>query len=169
MSDFPESPVQLKIASTSAHLPVVRAALERLCTLLGFDEHVCGDVILAVDEALTNVIKHAYHGANDRPIEVTFTPVTVGELRGLQVRLRDWGEQASPDRIRSRDLEDVRPGGLGVHIMKKCMDQVTYAHAADGGTILTMVKTPGASRSGRMDQGPAAAINRGGDPPARSS
>jgi anti-sigma regulatory factor (Ser/Thr protein kinase) len=138
--DFSEFPVRLTIASDPAHLPVVRAALERFCALLGLDEPTAGDVVLAVDEALTNVIKHAYHGAPDRPIEITFCQVSSSGQPGLEIRLRDWGEQTEPGKIRSRDLQDVRPGGLGVHIMRQCMDRIDYTHAADGGTILTMVK-----------------------------
>ena len=140
MSAFPDSPIRLSIASTPAYLAVVRAALERLCELIGFDEASRGGIVLAVDEALTNVIKHAYHGRPDQPIDITFRSVVGGEAAGLQIELRDWGERADAGQIRSRDLDDVRPGGLGVHIMHNCMDQVEYAPAPDGGTRLTMVK-----------------------------
>ena len=137
--DFPESSLKLSITSTPAHLPVVRAALESVCKLMGFDEQTRGDIVLAVDEALANVIKHAYQGENDKPIEVTLRSV-VGDRVALQIELRDWGEQAAPATIKSRDLDDVRPGGLGVHIMSRCMNEVEYVHAPDGGTLLTMIK-----------------------------
>jgi anti-sigma regulatory factor (Ser/Thr protein kinase) len=45
-----------------------------------------------------------------------------------------------PSSIKSRDLDDLRPGGLGVHIMNSCMDCLEYRRAKGGGTILTMVK-----------------------------
>ena len=140
MPDFPESSIKLSIASTPAHLPVVRAALESVCKLMGFDEPTRGDIVLAVDEALANVIKHAYHGDNDKPIEVTLQSVG-GDVGSLHIELRDWGEQVEPASIKSRDLDDVRPGGLGVHIMSRCMNEVKYVHAPDGGTLLTTVKT----------------------------
>ena len=139
-TDFPTAPVKLSILSTPDHLPVVRAALERLCALIGFDEASVGDVVLAVDEALTNVIRHAYDGRADRPIEVTLRPLSPGESPRLEIRLRDWGRQTDLARIKSRDLDEIRPGGLGVHIMKRCMDSVRYDHVPDGGTLLTMVK-----------------------------
>ena len=63
-----------------------------------------------------------------------------GGGRGVEIRIRDWGERVHPDKIKSRDLDDVRPGGLGVHIMSNCMDTVDYAHAEGGGTILTMIR-----------------------------
>ena len=139
MSDFPSVPVRLTIASTPAHLPVVRAALERLCELMGFDEETRGGIVLSVDEALTNVIRHAYQGAPDKRIDVTFRPVGGGGA-ALEVELRDWGTPVPPEQIRPRDLADVRPGGPGVHIMKNCMDEVSYAPAPEGGTLLKMIK-----------------------------
>ena len=137
---LPDEPIRLRIASSPAHLPVVRAALERFCEMMGFAESVRGGIILSVDEALTNVIRHAYHGQEDRPIEVELRQVGNGSGNSLEIRLRDWGEQVPPERIRPRDLTDVRPGGLGVHIMRTCMDEVSYTPADGGGTVLTMTK-----------------------------
>ena len=140
MSDFPHSPIRVSIGSSPAHLPVVRAAVERLCELMGFEEQTRGQIVLSVDEALTNVIKHAYGGAPDKPIEITLQRVGGAEGEALHIEMRDWGERADPSEIRSRDLGDVRPGGLGVHIMQNCMDQVEYTPAPAGGTVLKMVK-----------------------------
>ncbi len=138
--EFPDTPIMMSIASVPAHLPPVRSALESVCKLMGFDESTRGDIVLAVDEALANVIKHAYHGQNDKPIEITFRNVGGGES-ALKIELRDWGEQVETSNIKSRDLDDVRPGGLGVHIMSRCMNEVSYVHMPDGGTLLTMIKT----------------------------
>ena len=141
MTEFADAPIQLSIASVPCHLPVVRAALERLCEMLGFDEDTRGQIVLAVDEALTNVIRHAYHGQEGRPIAVTLSrlrPPANGTA--LEIQIRDWGQPVDPTRIRSRDLDDIRPGGLGVHLMSQCMDSVQYAPAEGGGTRLTMTK-----------------------------
>lgn len=138
--DFPHCPVRLSIASVPAHLPVVRSALERLCELMGFEEEDRDGIVLSVDEALTNVIKHAYHGECGKPIQIVLRPTDSGGKPALGIEVRDWGDVAEPAEIRSRDLDDVRPGGLGVHIMSSCMDEVTYTPAPDGGTVLTMLK-----------------------------
>ena len=139
-SDFPQSPVRMSIVSVPAHLPVVRSAVERLCELMGFAEQDRGGIVLSVDEALTNVIKHAYHGDDDKPIEIVLRPTESAGQAALSIEVRDWGDVAEPAQIKSRDLEDVRPGGLGVHIMSSCMDEVTYTPAPDAGTVLTMLK-----------------------------
>jgi anti-sigma regulatory factor (Ser/Thr protein kinase) len=56
------------------------------------------------------------------------------------VRIDDYGQFVDPAQIKSRPLDDVRPGGLGVHLMQKVMDEVTYAKNRWGGTSLTLRK-----------------------------
>jgi len=133
-------PVRIIIASSPAYLPVVRGAVEKMCQLLGFDDEGAGGVVLSVDEALTNIIKHAYNGAEDKPIDIDLAPLTEGAAGGIRISLRDYGPSVDPEKIRSRDLDDVRPGGLGVHIMCECMDKLEYRRAEGGGTVLTMMK-----------------------------
>ena len=140
MSYLPDKPVEISIMSCPGHLPIVRAALSKTCELIGFDEECCGAIILAADEALTNIIRHAYHGREDQPIKIEFNPLDEPENEGVVIRIRDFGMQVDPSKIKSRDLDDVRPGGLGVHIMNECMDDVRFAPCDDGGTVLIMTK-----------------------------
>ena len=149
MSELRDQPVVIAIRSIPAHLPVVRSALDRFCELLGFSEEDRGLVVLAVDEALTNIIRHAYSGRSDQRIEVSLL-CTSGDdgQETLQIQLRDWGKPAQPERFKSRPLQEIRPGGLGVHIMRCCMDHVEYRPAPEGGTCLTMTKhAPAESKS----------------------
>jgi len=134
------NPIRVSISSTPAHLPIVRALVERLTEQLGFEEQVAHKITLAVDEALSNVIKHAYHGREDQPIEITFHRVREGGGEALGIELRDWGTPVARNEIRSRDLDDVRPGGLGVHIITSIMDEVKYIPSPGGGTRLRMTK-----------------------------
>lgn len=133
-----DKPVRLEIQSTPCHLRVVRAALQKVCELAGLDDTEAGKVVLSVDEALANIIRHAYHGADDQPIEVEAFASESGGRRVLEIRLRDYGQPVDPGQIRPRDLEDVRPGGLGVHIMKQYMDAVEYRPVEGGGTLLIL-------------------------------
>lgn len=133
-------PIKLSILSSPAHLPVVRAALEALCKAVGFSEDTTGKIVLSLDEALTNIIKHAYMGQEDQPIEVELTPTGCDGPKGLQMLLRDYGRTVDRSKIKSRSLHEIRPGGLGVHIMTECMDEINYTTADDCGTILTMTK-----------------------------
>jgi len=138
----PEAPIQMSILSCPAHLPVVRSAVEQFSRLVGFGEEAAGGVVMAVDEALANIIQHAYDGRADGQIEVTIKALLdSGRQAGLEVILADRGRTAAADfRPRPRDLTDVRPGGLGTHIMAVCMDSVEYAPRPGGGTCLKMTK-----------------------------
>jgi anti-sigma regulatory factor (Ser/Thr protein kinase) len=136
----PEAPIRMSILSCPAHLPVVRSAVDQFSRLVGFGDDAASSVVMAVDEALANIIQHAYDGRPDGPIEVTLQARTHnGRQVGMEVILADRGRGAQPD-FRPRDLADVRPGGLGTHIMAVCMDSVDYAPRSGGGTCLTMVK-----------------------------
>jgi len=140
MKQLCKRPVRLTILSTATHLPIVRAALEKMCEAIGFDADCVGRIVLSADEALANIIKHAYKGADDKPIEIELSPLGEGPAGGLRISIRDYGQYVDRSHIRSRDLDDVRPGGLGVHIMTHCMDELEYRPADGGGTVLTMVK-----------------------------
>ena len=140
MKLVPRQPVKVSILSCPSHLPVVRAAVEKMCELLGFDSDTAGAVVLSMDEALTNIIKHAYDGAIDKPIDVELIPTGRDQPAGLEIRLLDRGRQIDPDKIKSRDLTNVRPGGLGVHIITECMDVVEFSNRDRGGTMLRLVK-----------------------------
>ncbi|MCK5114039.1 MAG: ATP-binding protein [Phycisphaerae bacterium] len=137
MKEPSEQVLQLSICSDPKGLHDVREQVERFVLDVGMGDEDCSNVVLAVDEALTNVIRHAYDGKPDQPIDITVVPMD-GEL---SVIVRDYGKVADRSKIHSRDLDDVRPGGLGVHIMQQCMDSVEYLPAPEGGgTILVMTK-----------------------------
>jgi anti-sigma regulatory factor (Ser/Thr protein kinase) len=151
MKDLLGKSIHIRILSLSVHLPAVRGALEKVCAAMGFDANAVGEIILSVDEALTNIIRHAYHGEADKPIEIEIVVSCEGGCEALSVRIRDYGTAADPATIKSRDLADVRPGGLGVHIMTHCMDHVEYTHPEGGGTLLIMRKNLPAAIEAKQD------------------
>ena len=130
----------LRIRSNPADLPAVRAQVRVAAAAVGFSNEDAGQITLAVDEALTNVIRHGYGGCSDQPIDLRFETIRSGPTTGLSITVRDFGRQVAPDSIRGRPLDDVRPGGLGVHIIRSVMDEVIYEHAEDGGMRLIMLK-----------------------------
>ena len=133
--------LDLELTSDPAELPRIREVVRGWTTTHGWDEDQVAGIVLAVDEALSNVIRHGYEGQPGRPIELRLRPVddpTHGP--GVEIRIRDFGRQVPLDQIRGRDLTDHRPGGLGVHIIHNVMDCVQYAHAPGGGMLLRMRK-----------------------------
>jgi anti-sigma regulatory factor (Ser/Thr protein kinase) len=128
--------VEIRLPSDPKLLKIVRATISHLCEVIGFSAEIQNGVTLAVDEACTNVIKHAYGNQTDRPIIITC------KLFGdrLEVVIRDYGQKADLNKIKSRELEDVRPGGLGVHLIRSVMDVVVYDSSPARGNRLTLAK-----------------------------
>ena len=131
----------LTILSDPANLAQVRVAVETKGKQAGFDKKNCDAMALAVDEALTNVIKHAYGGARDKKIEISIEELNeTNNYQGLMIRIRDFGKTVDASKIKGRELTDIRPGGLGVHIMRQVMNEVIYERPPGGGTCLRMIK-----------------------------
>jgi serine/threonine-protein kinase RsbW len=126
----------LKTHSDPAKLAEVRRAVESFARDCGFGDKAIGDVGLVVNEAMANVIRHAYAGQSDRPIEVT------GEFRDrvLRIRIRDWGNGVNPETLPPKPPDPLRPGGLGLLCMKSLMDEVRYRPQSQG-MLLEMTKT----------------------------
>jgi len=126
----------LAFVSDPRFLRVVRALAERIGADCALTADCVNKLKLALDEALTNIMRHSYDGRRDGRIAVT------AERTGgtLTFRLRDWGRKVAPDAICSRPLDEVRPGGLGVHFIRATMDRVDYDISQPEGTILTLVK-----------------------------
>lgn len=130
----------------------MEAALKRL----DWPEEFIAQMALAVDEALANVIRHGYEGREDGEILLRFETLpaagdargdgqVTGEGGGVKIVIEDEGRQVDPSAIRGRELSEVRPGGLGVHIMRQVMDEITYEQRAEQGMRLVMIRqTPGA-------------------------
>jgi anti-sigma regulatory factor (Ser/Thr protein kinase) len=103
---------------------------------LEFPQDQVDRMVLAVDEACTNIIRHAYGSRRSERIILTF----IVEMDQVEFRIRDFGIPANPESFKSRDLSEVQPGGLGLHFIRSAMDQVRYETPPDGGTLLTMLK-----------------------------
>ena len=105
--------------------------------MAGF-EHAAGEEIrLAVNEALANVVKHGYGGDEDGPIRLRIR----ARASYVEIVIVDECRPIEPGEISPRDFEDVRPGGLGVHLMRKLMNIVEYRPRSGRGNALRMVRT----------------------------
>jgi sigma-B regulation protein RsbU (phosphoserine phosphatase) len=90
-----------------------------------------------VDEACQNIIRHAYGG--DPTCEIVLE--VSRDADRIVVDLLDFAEPIDHSRIQPRDLDDIRPGGLGTHFIKECMDETEYPPPPEGaGNLLRMMK-----------------------------
>lgn len=128
--------IEIKIPSDPKFLKIIRAAIGHICETMGFSSDEGNNITLAVDEACSNIIKHAYGGATDQVIEM------ICSVHGdrVEILLKDVGKTVSAESIKSRQLDDIRPGGLGVHLIRSVMDIVKYEHQPTGGNLLQLVK-----------------------------
>jgi anti-sigma regulatory factor (Ser/Thr protein kinase) len=132
-----EKLAEIRFPSRAEQLPAVR---EQLRSIVGHyeipgDESHC--VVVAVNEACMNIIQHAYgDGAcGDIILEV------YDDKQELEFRLTDFAPTVDKFRIKARDVNTVRPGGLGVHIIHEVMDEVAFPDPPRGaGNVLVMKK-----------------------------
>jgi len=134
--------IEIRLSAYPEYLKVVRSAVEKTAEVAGMGQGERESVILAVGEALANVIKHSYGGPCSKPIVVRLTKLAPADhgKGALEIVVRDYGRQVDPGSIKSRDLDDIRPGGLGVHIINSVMDEMEYSCPVEGGLELRMVK-----------------------------
>lgn len=133
-----ESVVRLDIPSDPKVLGMSRHFVKCSAELAGFEERDARLIMLAVDEACTNVIRHSYRGDVTQRVLVTCRWVH-GEM--LEVRLRDFGQGVNPALLKEHKKRDKsRPGGLGLAIIRQVMDSVEYDPECDDGVELRMLK-----------------------------
>jgi serine/threonine-protein kinase RsbW len=162
--------LKLELRSDPNMLCVVRGAMERLTDVFGFSAAECRSVTRAVDEAITNIMRHAYQNHPDQPIEMRVhrlahrvakhAKTTHGD--GLEVVLTDRGPAVDPSKLRGRQLDEIKPGGLGLHFIRQSMDVVQFKRTR-GVNLLRLIKylqpgdavQTGKRREDLADLGPA--------------
>lgn len=129
----------LTIPSSTRFLEDVREFVSMHAEEAGFPDAVVEQLKMAVDEACTNVIEHAYEGQSEQPIDIVITIHT----DKLTIRIRDKGRQFNQKAYREPDLIEYaktrKSGGFGVHIMRKLMDEVAW-RTAGGYNECCMIK-----------------------------
>jgi len=157
MSEHGEPQIRLQMLSQPRLLAAARSLVGSVAQRLGFDEVCCGQISLAVDEAICNIINHGYERRADGHIWLSLWALD-GDQPGIRITLEDLARQVDPDTICSRDLDDIRPGGLGVFIISEVMDHCQYEKREEGGMRLTMIKhLPAAADEAGADDGSDAA------------
>jgi anti-sigma regulatory factor (Ser/Thr protein kinase) len=141
MDETPRLQMKIAMPSDPRYLPVVRGAIGPLAAAIGWDEAGCREITLALDEALANVIRHAYHSRRDGLIQLECR-----EGDGvLEIILLDNGDAPDRSKICAGEMGCDRPGGLGTHIIRRVMDSVTYEVTPTGNRFVAskrLGKTP---------------------------
>ena len=121
-------------------LKPVRDSVRKMAAAQGCSSENLDCLIMAINEACMNVIQHAYNGDENGEIVLEF----YRNDDVLIIRVHDFAEKVDKTLIKSRDLDDIRPGGLGVHFIHKVMDTVEYKDSSgEKGNLLEMRKKIG--------------------------
>ena len=149
--------LRLELPSNPEILCVVRSAVMRLTEELGFPAEECRGVTRAVDEALANIIRHAYDDRPEQPIELLcrrFQDRTgKTERAGLEIVLVDHGAAADRKKLCGRSLDEVRPGGLGLHFIQDGVDVMQYTSQAHKNRLRLVKYLPAANLKTEIAKG----------------
>lgn len=117
---------KLKVKSKTENLSLVRDFISTSAAEAGVSADIVENIMLAVDEACTNIIKHAYKSFPDGELIIK----TKSTLSRFEVSITDYGNSFEPETIPEPDLKKYyrqkRVGGLGMYLMKTLMDEVKY-------------------------------------------
>ena len=117
----------IQVESRTERLIAVRDFVSEAARAFGFGDEDISKIALAVDEACTNIIKHAYRSDPTKIIHVDVR----ADGGTFEVAIQDDGVRFNPTQVQPPDMKEYlthfRRGGLGVHLMKSLMDKVEYS------------------------------------------
>lgn len=128
--------VEMTFDSDPALLCIIRAAVSQMCQVAGFNKRTTSKIVLALDEACSNIIRHAYQKETKHKIKL-FMKI---DKEKIEFTLLDKGIPIDIGKIKSRELDEIRPGGLGVYLIKTVMDFTDWSHDKASGNRLYMYK-----------------------------
>jgi sigma-B regulation protein RsbU (phosphoserine phosphatase) len=129
--------LELRFPAQPRELKAMREAVRERLLSEGAGEGCVRDVVMALDEACQNVIRHAYGPQRGGDIRLEI------EREGdrLILSLVDFAPRVDPAKVKPRDLEDVRPGGLGTFLIRELMDSAEFVEPPPGcGNLLRMTR-----------------------------
>jgi anti-sigma regulatory factor (Ser/Thr protein kinase) len=137
----PDGPLKfrMRMASDPRLLCVVRSTVSELAAVWGFEDEQCRRITLAVDEALSNVIRHAYKNRYDQEIDLNCQ----AHSDCLEFSVVDRGEAADPSRFCAQPLDEMALGGRGTHLIRQIMDEVCYERLPEGNRLRLKKYLPG--------------------------
>jgi anti-sigma regulatory factor (Ser/Thr protein kinase) len=115
----------------------IRRNVKAVCSELYFSEKQTNEIVLAIDEACTNIIRYAYNDCRDGTIRLEI----VKDQQQVIFRLHDHAKPVSKDCLEKTNNDPLKPGGLGVMLMQRVMNSVKFVHTSEcNGNILELKK-----------------------------
>jgi len=112
--------------SSLDYLDEVREFVKSIIEPLDLDDEQMNQVILSVDEAFTNAVRHAYKNSTSGRIDIR---VAV-QKNSVKISIIDYGRGFDPGKVEKKDItkyvQKMQRGGLGLFLIKSFMDKVEY-------------------------------------------
>lgn len=139
----PGGNMEARFPGTLESLPLLHDAVARFCGGQAVRPDAAFKIDLALEEVFSNIVRHGY--GDGRPHEIA---VRIERLRGrVRIQVDDDGRPFDPLRAPEADvaapLDERRPGGLGIHLVRRLLDQIRYQRRPDGNRLI-LVKRLGA-------------------------
>lgn len=134
-----ELEAKIYLKSTTANVSSTRKQIEAFARCIGFSDEETNNIGLAVNEALANIIKHGYKGDPNQDIFIELRHILLPQ-EGIEIRICDNAQPVEPEDIKGRELEDIRPGGLGVYLIQSVVDYLEYKKRPCKGMEVIMIK-----------------------------
>jgi sigma-B regulation protein RsbU (phosphoserine phosphatase) len=128
-------PAEFEFHCLTEDLHRIRTFIEEWAQHLGYDDVTAGQIVLAVDEATTNVHRYAYFG---QPGAIHYR--AEAKDGNFVLTLRDFGKPCDPALIKGRELHELRPGGLGSFLLNMVFSTMVHYDPRPDGTLLTLKK-----------------------------
>ena len=112
----------VEFSSHTGNLALMRNCVREFLNGYPFSEKERLLMVLGVDEACTNIIRYAYRLRDDQLIALSME----GLRKCVRMRLRDYGEQVRPHEMKGRSHDMIKPGGLGLYLMRNAFDEIDY-------------------------------------------
>ena len=147
-----EPRLTVRVAAGQDGLRAAASALDRFEASHALDPEAVWPVHVALDEVLSNVVRHGTGGRPNSLIDVTFAL----EAGSLEVTVVDDGPEWDPLTLPPPDttapLDARRPGGLGVHLVRNLMDRVTYTRDEDRNHLVFARRCEAVVRGARLKE-----------------
>lgn len=131
--------IRREFTSDPAQLTELRGLVRDSCRQAwadGVTEETLARIELGVQEAATNILRHAYRGIPSGSIRMELT----ADADRMCLTLSHDGADFDPTAVPPPAFDGTRPGGFGVYLIHQCMDQVCYLHGPPGARGIRMVK-----------------------------
>lgn len=126
---------KLETVCAPSNCKFVRAFVESWSLLAGYNDIERGQIVLAVDEAVTNIIRHTYKNEHNHEIAIEIGVTD----DAFHIHIRDFGPPIDRDKLKGRELHDIKPGGLGLQLLNMVFPKVDFTDC-DPGTQLLLSK-----------------------------